>query len=169
MHILVYLKLTIQQSVSCCALFNITNYRKYYRAYSVMFFVYTLVQYLLACPLWPSGLSHRPRCTRARVRSPYGLRLSASLRVIGLLARVHAIGLNSWTGTEGSPVSSLNCDGWQRLNLESFSRCRRRQRETDVLGRAMALPSPPMGRGRVQAGLVAAGSPTGVRRAYRGV
>jgi len=26
----------------------------------------------LACLLWPSGLSHWPRCTRARVRSPYG-------------------------------------------------------------------------------------------------
>jgi len=25
---------------------------------------------------------------------------------------VHAIGLNSWTGTEGSPVSSLKCDRW---------------------------------------------------------
>jgi len=32
---------------------------------------------------------------------------------------VHAIGLNSWTGTEGSPVSSLKCDRRQRLNLES--------------------------------------------------
>jgi len=32
---------------------------------------------------------------------------------------VHAIGLNSWTGTEGSAVSSLICDRWQRLNLES--------------------------------------------------
>ena len=31
----------------------------------------------------------------------------------------HAIGLNSWTGTEGSPVSSLKCDRWQWLNLES--------------------------------------------------
>jgi len=31
----------------------------------------------------------------------------------------HGIGLNSWTGTEGSPVSSLKCDRWQRLNLES--------------------------------------------------
>ena len=31
----------------------------------------------------------------------------------------HAIGLNSWTGTEGWPVSSLICDRWQRLNLES--------------------------------------------------
>jgi len=31
----------------------------------------------------------------------------------------HAIGLNSWTGTEGSPVSSLKYDGWQRSNLES--------------------------------------------------
>jgi len=31
----------------------------------------------------------------------------------------HAIGLNSWTGTEGSPVSSLKCDRWQRLNLQS--------------------------------------------------
>jgi len=29
------------------------------------------------------------------------------------------IGLNSWTGTEGSPVSCLICDRWQRLNLES--------------------------------------------------
>jgi len=31
----------------------------------------------------------------------------------------HAIGLNSWTGTEGSPVSSLKCYRWQQLNLES--------------------------------------------------
>jgi len=38
-----------------------------------------------------------------------------SLSAVG----AHAIGLNSWTGTEGSPVSSLKCDRWQRLNLES--------------------------------------------------
>ena len=31
----------------------------------------------------------------------------------------HAIGLNFWKGTEGSPMSSLKCDRWQRLNLES--------------------------------------------------
>ena len=35
----------------------------------------------------------------------------------------HAIGLNSWTGTEGSPVSSLKCDRWQWLNLEPFNCC----------------------------------------------
>ena len=58
-------------------------------------------------------------------------------------------------------MSSLNCDGWQWLNLESLNHCRRRQRETDVLGRAMA-PPPPMGRGHVRAGLVAHGGPTGV-------
>jgi len=58
-------------------------------------------------------------------------------------------------------VSSLNCDGWQWLNLESLNHCRRRQRETDVLSRAMA-PLPPMGRGRVRAGLVAHEGPTGI-------
>ena len=35
---------------------------------------------------------------------------------------MHAIGLNSWTGAEGSPVSSLICVRWQRLNLEPFNR-----------------------------------------------
>ena len=31
--------------------------------------------FLKGLPLWPSGQSHQPRCTRARVRSPYRLRL----------------------------------------------------------------------------------------------
>jgi len=30
--------------------------------------------------------------------------------------------LDRYTGTEGSPVSSIICDRWQRLNLELFNR-----------------------------------------------
>jgi len=50
------------------------------------------------------------------------------------------------TCLEGSPVSSLNCDGWRWLNLESFDHCRRRQRETDVLtaGPCHGSPSSPL-------------------------
>ena len=45
---------------------------------------------------------------------------------------VHAMGLNFPTCTEGSPVSSLTCDRWQRLNSEAFNRCPRCLVDTDV-------------------------------------
>ena len=60
------------------------------------------------------------------------LRLSASLsstpRLSGLLCQViaaYALRLNSRAGTEGSTVSSLICDRWLILGLEtlSISRC----------------------------------------------
>ena len=46
-----------------------------YRAHIETLLSYSQDDKQWACPLWPSGLSHWPRCTRARVRSPYGLRL----------------------------------------------------------------------------------------------
>jgi len=78
----------------------------------------------------------------------------------------HAKGLNSWTGTEGSPVSSLKCDKWQRLNLES--------RLTAVctasgilMFQATRVVSRPSGHGLL-GGRPATGSPTGARRACGG-
>ena len=46
---------------------------------------------------------------------------------------VYARGLDSRTGTEGSPVSCLICDRWQRLNSEAFNRCPRFPVDTDVV------------------------------------
>jgi len=70
------------------------------------------------------------------------------------------------TCLEGSPVSSLNCDGWRWLNLESLNHCRRRQRETDVLTAGPCHGSPPPLRAVAVCGL--GWSPTGARWAYRG-
>ena len=47
--------------------------------------------------------------------APWLLWAKKSIGCVG----VHAIRLNSWTGTKSSPVSSLKCDRRQRLNLES--------------------------------------------------
>ena len=45
---------------------------------------------------------------------------------------MHAMGLNSQTGIEGSLVSSLICDRCKQLNLEAFNRCSCCQVDTDV-------------------------------------
>ena len=78
----------------------------------------------------------------------------------------HAIGLNSWTGTEGSPVSSLKCDRLQRLNQESHltAVC---ATSGILMFQAMRVVSRPSGRGLL-GGRPATGSPTGSRRACGG-
>jgi len=48
------------------------------------------------------------------------------------LRSVHAVGVNSRTGIEDSPVSSLICDRWQQLNLEVLSRCLHQTVDTDA-------------------------------------
>ena len=63
------------------------------------------------------------------------------------LCSVHAVGLNSQTGTEGSSVSSLICDRWLRLNSEAFNRCLCCQEDTDAAvcvgcARCLACPLP---------------------------
>jgi len=47
------------------------------------------------------------------------------------LRGVHAMGLNSQTGIQGSPVFSLIRDRWQQLNLEAFNHCPHCQVDTD--------------------------------------
>jgi len=78
----------------------------------------------------------------------------------------HAIGLNSWTGTEDSPVSSLKCDMWQRLNLES---CLTAVCATSgiLMFQATRAVSRPSGRGLL-GGRPATGSPMGARRSCGG-
>ena len=71
-------------------------------------------------------------------------------------------GINSWTGTEGWPVSSLICDRWQQLNLEPFNRCRRCWLTLMFqVTRAVSWPSRLEGRGRELNGWPATDSPDG--------
>jgi len=63
------------------------------------------VALLVALPVYSDqhGLGSRPRLARSFVSGYSSMRL------------------NSWAGTEGSTVSSLNCDRWLILSLGALS------------------------------------------------
>jgi len=99
----------------------------------------------VSLPLWLRGLNHWPWCMLAGC----DLWVVGSNRTRGAevyrLCGVHTVGLNSQTGAEGSPVSSLICIRWQWLNLEVFNCCLHCQVDTDAavcIGGAKCLACP---------------------------